>query len=117
MQKAALVLAPILNVVFMVFNIIIWTVFAWVILSWILFGASHTSFRWRHPGGFRFLETLNDIFGRMAMPFLRPIRRWLGLRERSIRKTERISLVFPTFRSRWKPARGKHMSICERHWN
>ena len=70
-------LAPFFNVILLILWIIEMIIVAWVILSWILFGASHTSFRWRHPGGFRFLETLNDIFGRMAMPFLRPIRRLL----------------------------------------
>ena len=70
-------LAPFFHVILLILWIIQWVVVVWVVLSWILFGASHTSFRWRHPGGFRFLETLNDIFGRMAMPFLRPIRRLL----------------------------------------
>jgi YggT family protein len=70
-------LAPFFNVILLILSIIQWIVVVWVVLSWILFAASHTSFRWRHPGGFRFLETLNDIFGRMALPFLRPIRRWL----------------------------------------
>jgi uncharacterized protein YggT (Ycf19 family) len=77
MQKTALVLAPILNVVFMVFNIIIWTVFAWVILSWVLFFASQTSFRWRYRGVFNVLVQLNDIFTRMTHPLLRPFRRFL----------------------------------------
>ena len=75
MQKTALVLAPILNVVFMIFNIIIWTVFAWVILSWVLFFASQTSFRWRYRGFFNVLVQLNDIFTRMTHPLLRPFRR------------------------------------------
>ena len=70
-------LAPFFDVILLILRIIEITVVVWVVLSWILFAASHTSFRWRHPGGFRFLETLNDIFGRMALPFLRPIRRWL----------------------------------------
>lgn len=70
-------LAPFFSVIMLILTIIEWTVILWVVLSWILFAASHTSFRWRHPGGYRFLETLNDIFGRMALPFLRPIRRLL----------------------------------------
>jgi uncharacterized protein YggT (Ycf19 family) len=70
-------LAPFFNVILLILSIIQWIVVAWVVLSWIMFAASHTSFRWRHPGGYRFLETLNDIFGRMALPFLRPIRRLL----------------------------------------
>lgn len=70
-------LSPFFSVIMLILTIIEWIVIAWVVLSWILFAAAHTSFRWRHPEGFRFLETLNDIFGRMAMPFLRPIRRWL----------------------------------------
>ena len=70
-------LAPFFNVILLILSIIQWIVVTWVVLSWILFGLSHTSFRWRHPGGFRFLETLDDIFGRMALPFLRPIRRML----------------------------------------
>ena len=70
-------LAPFFNVILLILSLIQWIVMVWVVLSWILFGLSHTSFRWRHPNGFRFLETLDDIFGRMALPFLRPIRRLL----------------------------------------
>ena len=70
-------LLPFFRVILLILSIIQWVVVVWVVLSWILFAAAHTSFRWRHPGGFRFLETLNDIFGRMALPFLRPIRRML----------------------------------------
>jgi len=70
-------LAPFFSVIMLILTIIEWTVIVWVVLSWILFAASHTSFRYRHPDGYRFLETLNDIFGRMALPFLRPIRRLL----------------------------------------
>jgi len=77
MHGTAVVLAPIINVVFMIFNIIIWTVFAWVILSWILFFASQTSFRWRYRGFFHVLTQLNDIFTRMTYPLLRPFRRLL----------------------------------------
>ena len=64
-------------ILWVILSIIQWIVVVWVVLSWILFGASHTSFRFRHPNGYRFLETLDDIFGRMALPFLRPIRRLL----------------------------------------
>ena len=70
-------LAPFFSVILLILSIIQWIVVVWVVLSWILFALSHTSFRWRHPNGYRFLETLDDIFGRMAAPFLRPIRRWL----------------------------------------
>ena len=77
MQKVAIALTPILNVVFMVFQIVIWTVFAWVILSWALFFASQTSFRWRHRGFYNVLMQLNDIFTRMTHPLLRPFRRFL----------------------------------------
>ena len=70
-------LAPFFHVILLILWIIEWIVVVWVVLSWILFGLSHTSFRWRHPGGLHFLETLDDIFGRMALPFLRPIRRLL----------------------------------------
>ena len=74
MREVVVVLGPILRVLFIVFDIIIWTVFVWVILSWILFFASQTSFRWRNRGIYNVLEQLNDIFTRMTWPFLRPFR-------------------------------------------
>ena len=77
MRGVVVVLGPILRVVFIAFDIIIWTVFAWVILSWILFFASQSSFRWRYRGFFNVLTQLNDIFTRMTSPFLRPFRRLL----------------------------------------
>jgi uncharacterized protein YggT (Ycf19 family) len=70
-------LAPFFHIILLILWIIQWIVVVWVVISWILFLSSHTSFRWRHPGGYRFLETLDDIFGRMALPFLRPVRRLL----------------------------------------
>ena len=70
-------LAPFFHVILLILWIIEWVVVVWVVISWILFLSSHTSFRRRHPGGYYFLETLDDIFGRMALPFLRPIRRLL----------------------------------------
>jgi uncharacterized protein YggT (Ycf19 family) len=70
-------LAPFFSTILLILWIIEWIVVVWVIISWILFLLAHTSFPRRHPGGWHFLETLNDIFGRMTLPFLRPIRRWL----------------------------------------
>jgi len=70
-------LLPFYRVILMILGIIEWTVVVWVVISWIIFLASHTTFRRRHPQGFYFLETLNDIFTRVTYPFLRPIRRRL----------------------------------------
>jgi YggT family protein len=52
-------------------------VFVWVILSWIIFFMRQSQFRWRHRQLYGVLEQLNDIFERMTLPFLRPIRRML----------------------------------------
>ena len=49
----------------------------WVIISWIVFFASQTSFRWRNRTAYNILNQLNEIFGRMAWPFLKPFRRIL----------------------------------------
>jgi uncharacterized protein YggT (Ycf19 family) len=75
MQKVALAFQPIVGVIFIVFDIIIWIVFAWVILSWVLFFLSQTSFRWRNRGLYGVLMQVNDIFTRMTLPILRPFRR------------------------------------------
>jgi uncharacterized protein YggT (Ycf19 family) len=77
MRAAAVAFGPILNVINMILELVIWIVFAWVILSWILFFASQTSFRWRYRGFFNILTQLNDIFSRMTYPVLRPFRRLL----------------------------------------
>lgn len=60
-----------------VLEVIWWLVIVWVIISWILFFASQTSFRWRFRTAYGILNQLNDIFGRMTYPFLRPFRRIL----------------------------------------
>jgi YggT family protein len=60
-----------------ILEIIWWVVIVWVVISWILFFASQTSFRWRNRAAYNILNQLNDIFGRMAYPFLRPFRRIL----------------------------------------
>jgi len=65
------------NAFLIVLNVIEWLVIIWVIISWLLFFASQTSFRWRNKGAYTILNQLNDIFGRMAWPFLRPFRRIL----------------------------------------
>ena len=77
MHSTAVVLGPILSVVFIILNVIQWIILAWVILSWIVFFASQSSFRWRYRGAFGVLMTLNDLFTRMAHPFLKPFRRFL----------------------------------------
>ena len=68
---------PFIDVVLFALSVIWWTVVFWVLLSWIVFFASQTSFRWRNKGAYTILNQLNDIFGRMAWPFLRPFRRIL----------------------------------------
>jgi len=65
------------NAFLIVLNVIEWLVIIWVIISWLLFFASQTSFRWRNKGAYTILNQLNDIFGRIAWPFLRPFRRIL----------------------------------------
>lgn len=77
MKPAAVFLAPILRIVIIVLEVINWTVLVWVILSWVVFFASQSSFRWRHRSFFAVLLQLNDIFSRMAHPFLKPFRRFL----------------------------------------
>ncbi|HJW93834.1 MAG TPA: YggT family protein [Thermoanaerobaculia bacterium] len=75
MHKYALAFEPIVSVIFLVMDIILWIVFAWVILSWVLFFLSQTSFRWRNRGVYGVLMQVNDIFSRMTLPVLRPFRR------------------------------------------
>jgi len=60
-----------------ILEVIQWIVLVWVIISWIVFFASQTSFRWRNRTAYNILNQLNEIFGRMAWPFLRPFRRIL----------------------------------------
>ena len=69
--------APFVEVILLVLDLLQWTVFIWVIISWILFFASQSSVRWRYRGFFNVLNQLNDIFSRMTHPFLRPFRRFL----------------------------------------
>ncbi len=74
---AAEIILPVLNVVLIVLRVINWVVLFWVLLSWVAFFASQTSFRWRYRSAFNILMQLNDIFSRMAHPFLKPFRRFL----------------------------------------
>ncbi|HUP48310.1 MAG TPA: YggT family protein [Thermoanaerobaculia bacterium] len=70
-------IAPFFQAVLIILVVVQWLVVIWVVLSWILFFAGQSSFRWRHRQFFGVLEQLNDIFGRMTYPFLRPFRRML----------------------------------------
>ena len=70
-------IAPFIRVLDVIFSVILWVVFAWVILSWIVFFASQTSFRWRNRSAYNILVQLDEIFTRMAYPFVRPFRRIL----------------------------------------
>ena len=70
-------LAPIIGVLLIALDVIYWLVIIWVILSWVVFFASQTSFRWRNKGAYNILMQLNEIFTRMAYPFVRPFRRLL----------------------------------------
>jgi len=69
--------APFVDVLLIILDLLQWTVFVWVIISWILFFASQSSVRWRYRGFYNLLNQLNDIFSRMTHPFLRPFRRLL----------------------------------------
>lgn len=77
MRATAVLLGPIVRVILIVLDVINWVVLAWVILSWLAFFAAHTSFRWKYRGAYNILIQLNEIFARMAHPFLRPFRRFL----------------------------------------
>jgi uncharacterized protein YggT (Ycf19 family) len=77
LNATAALLGPIIRVVLIVLDVINWTVLAWVILSWGAFFAAQTSFRWKYRTAYNILVQLNDIFSRMAHPFLRPFRRLL----------------------------------------
>lgn len=68
---------PFLRVLLMVLDVINWIILVWVILSWIVFFMSQSTFRLRHRGFYGILMQLNDIFTRMAHPFLKPFRRML----------------------------------------
>lgn len=70
-------IAPFINAVLIILDVIQWIVFAWVILSWIVFFARQSSFRWRYKAFFNVLEQLDEILSRMTQPFLRPFRRVL----------------------------------------
>jgi uncharacterized protein YggT (Ycf19 family) len=71
------ILQIVYEVVWWITEVIWWVVIVWVIISWVLFFASQTSFRWRNKAAYGILNQLNDIFGRMAYPFLKPFRRLL----------------------------------------
>ena len=70
-------IAPFIQAILIVLDVIQWLVFAWVILSWIVFFARQSSFRWRYKQFFGILEQLDEILTRMTMPMLRPFRRIL----------------------------------------
>lgn len=77
MSPTVALIAPIVRVILIVLDVINWVVLAWVILSWLAFFAGQTSFRWRYRTAYNILNQLNDIFSRMAHPFLKPFRRFL----------------------------------------
>src|SRR5262249_21686035 len=68
---------PFIGVIDIVLTVILWVVFVWVVLSWIVFFASQTSFRSRNRGAYNILVQLDEIFTRMAYPFVKPFRRIL----------------------------------------
>lgn len=68
-------LVPFIEVLLIILKFIEWIVIAWVVVSWILFFASQTSFRWRNRGIYNVLVQINDLFTRMAYPFIYPFRR------------------------------------------
>ncbi len=77
MRATAAMLGPIVRVILVVLDVVNWVVLVWVILSWLAFFAGQTSFRWRYRTAYNLLMQLNDIFSRMAHPFLKPFRRLL----------------------------------------
>ncbi len=76
-RGTAALVAPIFSVILIVLDVVNWVVLAWVIISWLAFFAAQTSFRWRYRTAYNILMQMNDIFGRMAYPFLRPFRKFL----------------------------------------
>ena len=70
-------ISPFIGVIDIILSVILWVVFVWVILSWIVFFASQTSFRYRNRGVYTILVQLDEIFTRMAYPFIKPFRRIL----------------------------------------
>ena len=77
MRSVAVIIGPFVNVLLIVLGVINWVVLVWVVLSWLVFFAAQTSFRWKHRSFYNVLLQLNDVFSRMAHPFLRPFRRFL----------------------------------------
>jgi uncharacterized protein YggT (Ycf19 family) len=77
MRSAASALGPVVSVILMILGVVEWVVLIWVILSWLAFFAAQTAFRWKYRTAYNLLMQLNDIFSRMAHPFLRPFRRFL----------------------------------------
>lgn len=70
-------IAPFFNVLLIALGVLRWIILVWVILSWVLFFMRQSSFRWRHRRAYQVFEQLDDLFSRMAHPFLRPFRRLL----------------------------------------
>lgn len=77
MGRTAALLEPFVRILLVILDVINWVVLAWVVLSWLAFFAGQTSFRWRYRTAYNLLIQLNDIFSRMAHPFLKPFRRFL----------------------------------------
>jgi uncharacterized protein YggT (Ycf19 family) len=69
--------AIIFDTLLVILSVIQWIVAVWVIISWLVFFAANSSFRRNNRGAYNVLEQLNDICGRMAWPFVSPIRRVL----------------------------------------
>jgi uncharacterized protein YggT (Ycf19 family) len=68
----------ILDVLDTALTVVNYLVLFWVVLSWAAFiAAQGSSFRFRHHTAYNLLMQLNDIFSRMAHPFLKPFRRIL----------------------------------------
>lgn len=70
-------IAPFFSIVLIALDILQWIILIWVIFSWVLFFMRQSSFRWRHRRAYQIFEQLDDLFSRMAYPFLRPFRRFL----------------------------------------
>ena len=104
------------NAFLIVLNVIEWLVIIWVIISWLLFFASQTSFRWRNKGAYTILNQLNDIFGRMAWPFLRPFRRILPPHKTAVvsaagdtQRDGHIQTIAQLGRMAWQKLTGYHL--------